>query len=157
MREVRFIADCMLGKLAKWMKILGFDTEYHSIIEDHELVEKAVEGKRILLTRDRNLIKRKKLKEYILIRSEVPLEQVKQVLKDKKLKLEQSSLLSRCLICNVKTVPIKKEEVKELVPPYVYKTQNNFSNCPECERIYWGATHVDNILEQLKKKFHLED
>lgn len=156
MSEARFIADCMLGKLAKWMKILGFDTEYHSVIDDRELVEKAIQGKRIILTRDRNLIKRKRLEDYILIKSEVPLEQVKQVLKDKKLKLDQSSLLSRCLICNVKTIPIRKEEIKDLVPPYVYRTQKNFSHCPECERIYWGATHVDNIVQQLKKKLDLE-
>ncbi len=157
MSEAKFIADCMLGKLAKWMKILGFDTEYHTTIDDNELVEKAIEGKRILLTKDRNLIKRKRLKDYILIKSEIPLEQVKQVLKDKKLHLDQSSLLSRCLICNVKTIPIKKEEIKDLVPPYVYKTQKNFSHCPECERIYWGATHVDNILQQLKKKLNVEN
>jgi uncharacterized protein with PIN domain len=126
------------------------------VIEDHVLVERAIQSKRILLTRDRSLIKRKKLKEYILIKSEVPLEQVRQVLKDKKLKLNQSNLLSRCLICNVRTVPVKKEEIRDLVPPYVFKTQSNFSHCPECERIYWGATHVENILDQLKKKLHLE-
>ncbi|MEW5807318.1 MAG: Mut7-C RNAse domain-containing protein [Acidobacteriota bacterium] len=155
MVEVKFIADCMLGKLSKWMKILGFDTEYHRVISDDELLEKAIREKRILLTRDRNLVKRKKLKEYILIESEVPIEQVKQILKDRRLKLDESNLLSRCLICNVRIKPIRREEVRDLVPPYVYRTQKDFSRCPECERIYWGATHRDNILLKLKEKLNI--
>jgi len=155
MSEVRFIADCMLGKLAKWLKILGFDTEYHRAISDHDLIERSLADDRILLTRDRDLAKRKKLKRFILIESEVPTEQVRQVLKDRRLKLDNANILSRCLVCNVRIEPIAREEVKDHVPPYVYKTQKRFARCPQCERIYWGATHTDNILHRLKEKLEI--
>ena len=157
MSEIKFIADCMLGKLAKWMKILGFDTDYYRAISDDELLERSLREDRILLTRDSDLVKRKRLKHSIFIESEVPIEQVRQVLKDGRLKLDGSSILSRCLICNVKTEPIDREKAKNLVPPYVFRTQKKFSHCPECERIYWGATHTDNILQKLKEKLNIEE
>ncbi len=146
----------MLGKLAKWLKILGFDTEYHRAISDGDLIEKSLKDDRVLLTRDTDLVKRKKLKRYLLIESEDPAQQVRQVLKDRRLKLNNAHFLSRCLICNVRTEQIDREDAKDLVPQYVYSTQKKFSRCPECERIYWGATHTDNILHRLKEKLNIE-
>ena len=145
----RFIADCMLGKLARWLRILGFDAAYDRRISDDDLIARARAEGRTLLTRDTRLVRRRDLPPHLLIQSESAPAQLRQVLDDLRLEPNPRRLLSRCLICNEPTSEISREEARGEVPPYVFSTQRRFARCPACLRIYWRATHVEDMLERL--------
>ncbi len=150
---VKFICDDNLGKLTKWLRTLGYDTLFFDPIEDGELVARALKDDRVVLSRDTQLARFKlKLGEkLVLIRSNKPLEQVKQVIKHLNLKPDKTILFSRCLVCNELLEKVEKEEIKERLYPYVYQTQNRFVRCPKCDRIYWQATHVNRMREKLSE------
>jgi uncharacterized protein with PIN domain len=148
--EVYFIADAMVGKLAKWMRAIGCNVEYHPQIADDELIERACESKRTILARDTLLVKRRKARDnHFFIQSDSYKDQLKQVVDHFRID-PFLNVLTRCLRCNDKLVHIDKETVKDRVPPYVYETQQEFKTCPSCRRIYWGATHKEEMLKQLK-------
>jgi uncharacterized protein with PIN domain len=147
-RPLRLLADGMLGKLAKWLRLLGYDTAYDNAAADPDLARRArVEG-RVLLTRDRELAARRGLRT-LLIQSEVLEEQVREV--QDALGLPPDPALSRCAVCNTVLEPVSPEDVVERVPPYVLRTQREFRRCPSCGRVYWPGTHVDEMQEQLEQ------
>ncbi len=150
---MRFVVDCMLGSLAKWLKILGLDTRYDPALDDDDLVEIADRQDRILVTRDSRLVRRRRLREPIFIVSQDLHDQIRQVLREKKLQINPDLLLSRCLVCNRPTENVPREAVRDLVPAYVYRTQEKFSRCPACGKIYWQGTHVTRMLERLRSEF----
>ncbi len=140
----KFAADCMLGKLAKALRIMVYDTFYKSYIDDAKLVNIAYQENRIILTRDRELTKRKKAKRCLYINETNPKKQIEQVVE--KFNLDNyKKPLTRCLICNSKLIAIDKKSVKNKVPEYTYKTIEEFYKCPGCGKIYWSATHIDSI------------
>lgn len=149
MDNQRFVVDCMLGKLAKWLRILGFDAAYYPDISDEELIDRSIAEKRTLLTRDRKLEHRKEIESSLLIESDNPIEQLKQVVEHFARDGLKVNLFSRCLECNVPICNISKKEVKDKVPPYVYKTQKYFAYCPQCKRIFWRGTHISNIIKKI--------
>ena len=148
---MKFICDDNLGKLAKWLRTLGYDTLFFDPIEDGELVAKALKEDRVVLSRDTHLSRFKfKLGENLLrIESDKPLEQLKQVVEHFKLKPDKELIFSRCSVCNEPLEKVEKEKIKDRLYPFVYETQENFVNCPKCDRIYWSATHVGNITKKL--------
>jgi uncharacterized protein with PIN domain len=150
---MKFICDDNLGKLAKWLRTLGYDTLFFDPIEDGDLIARGLKEDRAVLSRDTQLSRFKpKLGErLIFIQSDKPLEQLKQVLEYLKLKPNKELLFSLCLLCNEPLEDVKKEEIKDKLYPYVYRTYNQFSRCPKCNRIYWPATHVDRMREKLSK------
>lgn len=145
----RFIADCMLGKLARWLRILGFDAAYERAIADAELVERAIAEERILLTKDTRLVKRRRMPRFLLVESQDPSEQLRQTVETFDLRVDTAGFLRRCILCNEPTREIPREEARPGVPPYVYETQEKFARCPICRRIYWRATHVADIVARL--------
>ncbi|HEY7166975.1 MAG TPA: Mut7-C RNAse domain-containing protein [Candidatus Binatia bacterium] len=145
---VKFAADRMLGRLVKWLRVLGHDVIYGQHLTGYGLIRAARQEGRIILTRDRRL-KHKQPPEFMLIDSERYLGQIRQVLQTYSFPKEK--LFTRCLECNAVLEPRGKESVKDLVPPYVYSTQDSFSWCPRCRRIYWPATHHQRMLEELQK------
>lgn len=147
---MEFIADEMLGKLATWLRILGYDTLYPRPTTDSLLVTRALKERRIILTRDTRLIERKHMPRYILIKSDNYNEQLKQVIEELSLKPDQNKWFSRCLLCNTEIQPIPKSDVKTKVPEYTYKTHEEFFLCPDCGRVYWSGTHIQNVEEKLK-------
>ncbi len=149
--KMKFICDDNLGKLTKWLRTLGYDTLFFDPIEDGELVRKALEDERMVLSRDTGLSRFKlKLGEKLLfIESGKPLEQLKQVIRHFGLKTAKEHIFSRCLICNQILENIDKEKIKDRLYPYVYQTQENFMCCPECDRIFWPATHVERMIKML--------
>lgn len=148
--DLRFIADAMLGKLARWMRTIGYDVEYERDMDDSVLVQRAIEQNRIILTRDTLLIKRRDVAgRYFFIESNEIGEQLRQVLE--RFKPDKGRFLMRCLRCNVELNDIEKAEVRDKVPPYVYFSQNDFSVCPMCGRIYWAGTHRERMIEDLEK------
>jgi uncharacterized protein with PIN domain len=148
---MKFFCDDNLGRLAKWLRTLGYDTRFQLDIEDGELVSVALKEDRIILSRDTKLSRFKIKDRYLLIQSEKPLEQLRQVVDHFKLKIDKDLLFSRCLVCNEPLQKIEKENIKDRLYPYVYQTQKDFVYCSVCDRIYWPATHVDRMTNRLSE------
>jgi uncharacterized protein len=144
-----FAADRMLGKLAKWLRVLGQDVIYGQHLTGYGLIRAARAEERLILTRDRRL-KQKQPPPFILIASDHYREQLCQVIEACHLEIG-SAVFTRCVECNALLQPKPKETVEALVPPYVFATQDKFSWCPVCRRIYWQATHHQQMLEELSK------
>jgi len=154
--EKIFIADAMLGRLAKWMRIIGCDVEYFPKISDNEISERAFHSGRIILTRDTRLIRRKINRENcFFVKYDLYQDQLKQVVKAFSID-PMENLFTRCLLCNKKLLNIDKVFVADSVPEYVYYTKDNFKTCPSCNRLYWKATHKNNVVKQLKKILELK-
>ena len=148
--NVRFIADSMLGKLARWLRLIGFDTLYYPSIADEDLVKKAHNEGRIILTKDSELVRRNKEEDIIYLTSSDPYEQLKIVMKTLKLN-PWERLFSRCVYCNKPVQKVKSlSEIKQKVPSYAYQNHFSFYRCPECGRIYWEGSHHSKIRERIK-------
>lgn len=147
----KLIADAMLGGLARWLRVLGLDTAYDPALDDPELVDRALAEERVILTRDRRLIERRRARNHLLVRSEVVDEQVAQVLSDLRVEPDPGALFSRCLRCNAPLREVPAEEAAREVPPYVARTQERFRRCPECGRIFWRATHARRMRTRLRR------
>lgn len=145
-----FVVDEMLGKLAKWLRLLGFDTIYIKSVDDSYLVNQAFRAQKILLTRDTKLIERKHIPKYILIRSDDYMEQLKEIIEGNNIRPDPNLFFSRCLLCNTELRVVSKEMVKLRVPDYVYETQAEFFVCPKCDKVYWNGTHIENVKRKLK-------
>ncbi len=144
---MNFLADHMLGKLARWLRFLGFDTVYPDVLPDHELIELAKKEKRILLTRDKSLANSKEVRA-LYIDSENVEEQLVQVMQEFELKTK--NILSRCSLCNTLLIEVSKEDVEGKVPEKVYEMQERFWSCKGCGKYYWPGTHTENILKKLR-------
>lgn len=147
----KFIVDFMCGRLARWLRILGFDAEFFNDTSRSKILIESLKNQRIILTRDTHLSKKKAYK-IILITSDKIRQQVKQVIKELNLKLNPKDFFSICSICNKKVQKVNnKNEVEGLVPKYVYENINDFYKCPECERIYWQGSHYYLFLKEIEK------
>jgi uncharacterized protein with PIN domain len=148
--EPKFLVDFMCGRLARWLRILGYDAEFIEDTSRHKIMMKSLAEQRIVLTRDTRLSK-KKVYKLILIKSDKIREQVRQVIKELNLKLKKEKFFSICSLCNKQVLQVEKEKVKGLVPLYVYQTVNEFYQCPECKRVYWQGSHYDLFLKEVEK------
>lgn len=144
---MKFIADVMVGKLARWLRILGFDTEYSNKYEDDEIIRIGEAADRVILTRDVPLASRRMNARCLLIASDHYKDQVLQVIST--FSLKEFAIFSRCIECNTRLQDADKEAVFERVPPFVYLTQERFAVCPSCNRVYWHGTHADAILKRI--------
>lgn len=141
---MNFVVDCMLGKLAKWLKILGFDVVYDNKAEDCELLNLARKQGRILLTKDHRLLGGAKDIPSLFIESEKWQEQIAQVLRDLNL-WHQAKPYSRCIQCNIELKGLPKRRAKNLVAPFVYEQASSFAVCPSCGRVFWQGTHFEDM------------
>lgn len=142
----RFLVDDMLGRLAKWLRLLGQDAAYHPGIERSALLRLCIEDPgRILLTRDTHLMRTRPIARRevraILVRSDGVTDQLRQVVASTSMALTSS----RCALCNGELIAKEKVEVESKVPGYVAATQPSFRQCRQCGRIYWEATHWRQI------------
>jgi uncharacterized protein with PIN domain len=144
---MKFVADVMVGKLARWLRVLGLDVLYSNTFDDDEIVRLAESENRIILTRDTGLAARRIHSSCLFIESDHYKEQVQQVLRA--FDLKEFRVFSRCLECNTPLQSIDKEDVFERVPPFVYLTQERFATCPTCGRVYWHGTHADQMLKRI--------
>ena len=142
--EPRFILDNHLGKLATYLRILGFDAMYRNDYQDDELAIITIDLDRILLTRDRQLLMRKTIRFGYLIRSLEPEEQVIEILHRFNL-TEQITPFHRCLRCNAQLEPVQKESIMHRLQPKTKKYFQEFHICPQCERIYWKGSHYEQM------------
>lgn len=152
MPEIRFLADVMLGKLAKWLRILGYDTEYCRAAVCDELLMRACAEDRQLLTRSTRLSLRSDPENRIcFIMANNPLLQVREVLSRYHLIITPDAPLTRCLICNRQLVRIAPALLASRVPEYVLATRQVFVSCPGCHKVYWRGTHYQNMQERIKQ------
>jgi uncharacterized protein with PIN domain len=145
-----FLADRTVGRLAKWLRILGYDTAYLPQLSPQGLIREGRRQGRILLTRDTQVLRRKDAPPFVFIRGDHFREQLKQVVIECRL-TPLASLFSRCSECNQMLEGVAKETIRDQVPAYVWETQDTFHRCSECHRIYWGATHKAHVLEELRR------
>lgn len=145
----RFVADVMLGRLAKWLRIAGFDVLYSNRYADDELVAISRQEGRILLSRDTRLLVRKTVDRFIFLESERVMGQLAQVFQVTDAH-QLPGFLTRCLSCNDLLQEVPRDQACSRVPAYVFKTQHHFKSCPRCGRIYWAGTHRQSVLRTLE-------
>jgi uncharacterized protein with PIN domain len=148
---MRFLADNMLGRLTKWLRFMGHDVLYPNILDDAELVELSRKDDRLLLTRDKELTKRREL-EVLYIVSDNLDEQLKQLKNDLDLTVTAQAF-NRCPECNQILVKKEKSLVEEDVPEGVYKNQEEFWFCESCDQYFWEGTHHQKIARKIKEIF----
>jgi uncharacterized protein with PIN domain len=147
----RFICDDNLGKLARYLRVGGFDTKFENDIDNSRLIRISLDDKRYILTRDRRLIERRLVRYYFLIEHDLWPEQMKAVLQHFRLAYTRKNMFSRCLEDNTPIVPVEKETIRDLVYPYTFEHHDDFRQCPECRRVYWSGSHTGVILKNLQK------
>jgi uncharacterized protein with PIN domain len=152
--ELKFIVDHNVGKLAKWLRMIGYDTTLFRSSDDSRMVANALMEGRVILTRDTQIMKRRvvtsgKLKT-ILIQSDKSELQIRQVIDNLRLDC-QFRPFTICLECNQPLVAKNREDVVDLVPQYVFQTQHHYLQCPTCDRIYWRGTHWQSMTQKLER------
>jgi uncharacterized protein with PIN domain len=136
---MKFIADVMLGRLARFMRFAGYDVEYDSKATDDFLFQRA--RYKTLLTRDRELARRASKRKVYFVQTTGAENQLEEI--QKQFPLKNTS--PRCLLCNRSIVRVAKKKISHLVPPFVYRTQERFFRCKCCNQIYWKGTHFDRL------------
>jgi uncharacterized protein with PIN domain len=147
---MKFLASRELGRLAKWLRILGFDAAYFREENKSSFIITALREERIVLTRNKILLKDKALNS-LFVKSEVLGNQLKQVFSDLNISPADCKMFTRCILCNQGLIAAEKDKIKSRVPEYVYATQKQFSQCPQCKRVYWPGTHWGNVSQVLEK------
>lgn len=149
MAEARFFADAMLGRLARRLRLAGWDTRYENAVADADLVRRAGEEGRIIVTRDRRLTLRRGARGAVLLTANDVAGQWRELVAALPW-VTSGPVFSRCAACNAAIAPVDRDAVRERVPPYVYQTQARFFRCPGCGRVYWAGTHLGRIRDWLQ-------
>jgi len=154
MMEIKFFADNNVGKLAKWLRMMGYDARFFNGSDDSHMIAIALAEDRVILTRDTQIMRRRVVTsgqlKAILIQTDEPERQMRQVIDSRNLDC-QFRPFTICLECNQPLVPRTREQVKDMVPPYVFQTQVQYVECPTCHRIYWRGTHWQAMTGKLSK------
>lgn len=150
LRDIKFIVDVNLGKLAQKLRLLGFDSLFRNDYHDHEIIEIALLEKRIILTRDKELLKHNKVNHGYWLRNNDPKKQLNEVVERLQL---QTNLrpFTRCSNCNGGLNKVTKDEIKMRIPADTYTTFNEFWKCLGCGNVYWQGSHYDRICEWVKE------
>ena len=144
LRHIAFVADVHLGKLARLLRLLGFDTLHSNTYDDSELVAIAAREGRIVLTRDRGLLKHNAVTHGYWLRSTNPMEQAREVVR----RFNLETLIDpfrRCLVCNGLLAPVTKAEILAHIPPRVAVEHDEFFRCTSCQKLYWRGTHYPKL------------
>lgn len=152
---MKFLIDGMLGKLARWLRLLGYDVEYLNNTPDKQLIEKASKDDRILLTSDTQLYRLAAARgiDTYLVEGKTEVEKLARVAKRFEIKLDVNPKTSRCTTCNSPLNPVSKQEIKDQIPEKTLNTYTEFWKCinSKCGKIYWAGRQWQNIIETLKE------
>lgn len=152
LRIVRFIADVHLGRLVKYLRLLGFDTYFDRDIDDNKIIDISVTEKRIILTRDRQLLKSNRVTHGYWIRSTDPREQIREVI-DKFDLRNNFKPFTRCMGCNGLLSEVNKEEISGDIPARTRQYYQTFKKCRVCGKIYWEGSHYENMKKEIENLF----
>jgi len=145
--EDRFAAEPMLGKLTKWLRMMGYDVLYQRSYREEDLIRLLAEGRRLL---SRRIEAQARHPEVILLRSDHVGEQLKELRTLGCLRLDRSKFFTRCLLCNVPLKEADPEAARSSLPDHVYhENSSEIRSCPQCGRFFWPGTHRDRMLKQL--------
>ncbi len=152
--NLKFIVDSNVGKLAKRLRMMGYDTLFFSGSDDAHMIADALTEGRVILTRDTQIMRRRVVTsgqlKVILIEGDKPEQQIQQVIETLQLDC-QFRPFAICLECNQPLVARNKQQVRDRVPPYVFQTQSQYMECPACHRIYWRGTHWQDMTRRIEK------
>jgi len=149
--DPKFITDASLAGLARWLRLLGFDTIVHGHEAGRPMMRLAEQEQRIVLTRRRDMLERQFAGELFLVPQVSTGRQLSFVIRQYSLKINPEKMYRICLLCNQKLHPIGREDVRNLVPPFVFENCDQYNQCDQCGKIYWQGTHVRNALQFLEK------
>jgi uncharacterized protein with PIN domain len=149
-----FSAEKTLGKLAKWLRILGFDTIDGRDFSDNRSADTRENG-RIWLTRTVRVRDRYKSRELIFIKSDHPFEQLAEVIQALNIDIKDIKPFSRCIRCNTPIEAVSKYDVKAMVPDYTWETEDGFQFCSRCRKVYWAGSHTKHSKEKIRRLFAL--
>jgi hypothetical protein len=142
---MKIIADRMLGKLAKELRMLGYDTLYYRGENGYPLLKLAREEGRMILTRSTKLTPKREEDRIVRVMEDNPSLQLRELIQKKVISLREEDLFSRCLLCNIPLGEISREEAEGKVPDFIFYQQKEFFRCPQCSRIYWKGSHQDHM------------
>jgi uncharacterized protein with PIN domain len=148
---MKLLADSSLGRLSRWLRLLGHDTAYWRGDADRSFLRTAEKEGRAVLTRRRDILTRQHPGTVLFVESDRVEDQIAEVLRKLNVKPDPCAFFTRCLECNVSLGPVEREDVRERIPEYVYRTQHEFLFCPGCGRVYWPGTHRERALAKLQK------
>ena len=143
----------MLGKLVKGLRMLGYDTVYYRGEDAYPLFKLARKENRIILTRNRKLTPKRPEDHIIKITENKPSLQLKELIQNKVISLNEELLFSRCLLCNILLDEIPREESEGKVPDFIFYQRKNFFRCPQCLKIYWQGSHLENMQKKIEELF----
>lgn len=152
LRKSKFILDCHLGKLAKYLRMLGFDTLYENNFEDEEIIKIACEQQRIILTRDKLLLKSKDITHGYYVRAIDKHEQLIEIVRKFDL-YSQFKSFTRCMTCNSFLEPVKKALIIDRLDAETASNFTKFYTCRFCDKIYWKGSHFENMESYIKSLF----
>jgi len=150
---MKFIADRMLGKLAKELRKLGYDTVYYRSENAYSLIKLAREEGRVILTRSAKLTPKRPEDRIVRIMEDKPSLQLRELIQVKAIHLDEEALFSRCLTCNMVLHEIPRDEAEGKVPDFIFYQQKDFFRCPQCARIYWRGSHQDHMKKRIEELF----
>lgn len=149
--DPKYLTDGSLSKLAKWLRIIGYDTIVYPHEAGRDMLNLANSEKRIVLTRRGDMPERQFSGKLYFVKSIDVGNQLREVISEFSLTIKKEKMFSICLQCNEKLHPVNKDEVYNLVPPFVFANCSAYNKCPGCQRIYWEGTHRRNSLQLLKE------
>lgn len=150
LRDTRFVVDVNLGRLARLLRLLGFDVWWSNAADDQTLADIGLDEHRILLTRDRGLLKRRAIMHGLFVHSQHPEEQTLEVIRRLDLR-HRLAPLTRCVRCNGRLAAVSKDEVADQLEPLTLRYYEEFSRCPDCGRIYWAGSHHAKLLSLVER------
>lgn len=150
LRDARFVADVHLGKLARLLRMLGFDTAYDRDFEDKEIIKTAALESRIVLTRDRGLLKNNAVTHGFCVRSENPRRQVREIMRRFDLSARVKPF-HRCMVCNGRLVAVGKDDIIDRLPSNTAKYFDEFFQCQSCTKVYWKGSHFENMKKSVQE------
>ncbi|HVP76931.1 MAG TPA: Mut7-C RNAse domain-containing protein [Thermodesulfobacteriota bacterium] len=150
---MKFIADRTLGKLAKELRMLGYDTLTYRGEDAYSLIRSAREENRVILTRSPKLTPKRPEDRIIRILEDKPSSQLRELVQAEVIHLQEATLFSRCLVCNMLLRQIPRDEAEGEVPDFILYQQKEFFRCPRCSRIYWKGSHHDHMKEKIEELF----
>jgi uncharacterized protein with PIN domain len=151
---MKFIVDRMLGKLAKQLRMLGYDAIYYTGADVYPLIRLGRQEGRVILTRNSKLMSRRPEDVILRIIEDQPLLQLKEVIQKANIEIDKGKIFSRCLLCNALLDPVSRMEIEGRVPDFIFHHQKEFFRCPRCQRIYWPGSHQENMQRRMKELFH---
>ena len=146
LRDTHFVLDCHLGRLARYLRQFGFDTLYRNDYSDDDLADTSAREHRILLTRDRNLLKRSIITHGYCIREHEPRKQLDEVIRRFDLR-NQIIPFGRCTRCNGIVEAVGKEAIEHLLEPRTRLYFDEFWQCTSCSQVYWEGSHIKHMLK----------